>query len=103
MKMANFPAGGLELPFATCEARDRYRDWGSKKVLTPPMILDHAALESMGYWDEVDDFLHDSKWMYLLALRASASVPLTMEFICSLKFSAYGSRERDVDRVHPSV
>ncbi|VFQ87376.1 unnamed protein product [Cuscuta campestris] len=100
-KMADFPAGRLELPFATCEARDRYRDWGSKKVLTPPKILDHAALESMGYWDEVDDFLHDSKWRYLLALCALASVPLTMEFICSLKFSAYGSRVRDVDRVHP--
>ncbi|VFQ82718.1 unnamed protein product [Cuscuta campestris] len=102
-EMADFPASGLDLPFATPDARDRYRDWGSKKVLTLPMILDHVALESMGYWEEVDDFLHDPKWRRLLSLRAPASVPLTMEFICSLRFSVYGSRVRDVEGVHPSV
>ncbi|VFQ92982.1 unnamed protein product [Cuscuta campestris] len=102
-EMADFPANGLDLPFVTPEAHDRYRDWGSKKVLTPPMILDHAALENMGYWEEVDDFLHDPKWRRLLSLRAQASVPLTMEFICSLRFSVYGSRVRDVEGVHPSV
>ncbi|VFQ90301.1 unnamed protein product [Cuscuta campestris] len=103
MEMADFPPNGLDLPFATPEARDRYRDWGSKKVLTLPMILDHTALESMGYWEEVDDFLHDPEWRRLLSLRAQASVPLTMEFICSLRFSIYGSRVRDVEGVHASV
>ncbi|VFQ98545.1 unnamed protein product [Cuscuta campestris] len=30
--MADYPANGLDLPFATPEARDRYQDWGSKKA-----------------------------------------------------------------------
>ncbi|VFQ74045.1 unnamed protein product [Cuscuta campestris] len=55
-------------------------------MLQPPMVLDPAYLDERGHWQDIDEFLYDPKWRILLFLQAPASLEVTIEFLCSLRF-----------------
>ncbi|VFQ96810.1 unnamed protein product [Cuscuta campestris] len=75
-----------ELPLHSEEARKKFLTWGNTKMLQPPMVLDPAYLEELGHWQDIDELLYDPKWRILLFLHAPASLEVTIEFLCSLRF-----------------
>ncbi|CAH9061841.1 unnamed protein product [Cuscuta epithymum] len=79
-----------DIPFATIADRRRFQAWGQYRTLLPPMILDPTMLEEWGYWDDIDALLGDSLWRRILFVQERASLPLTMEFLCSVQFTHYG-------------
>ncbi|CAH9092125.1 unnamed protein product [Cuscuta epithymum] len=79
-----------DIPFATIADRRRFQVWGQYRTLLAPMILDQAMLEAWGYWSDIDALLGDSLWRRILLIQERASLPLTMEFLCSLQFTHYG-------------
>ncbi|VFQ96634.1 unnamed protein product [Cuscuta campestris] len=75
-----------ELPLHSEEARKKFLTWGNTKMLQPPMVLDPAYLDELGHWQDIDELLYDPKWRILLFLHALASLEVTIEFLCSLRF-----------------
>ncbi|CAH9133285.1 unnamed protein product, partial [Cuscuta epithymum] len=78
-----------DIPFATIADRRRFQVWGQYRTLLAPMILDQAMLEEWGYWSDIVALLGDSLWRRILLMQERASLPLTMEFLCSLQFTHY--------------
>ncbi|VFQ85126.1 unnamed protein product [Cuscuta campestris] len=75
-----------ELPLHSEEARKKFLTWGNTKMLQPPMVLDPAYLDELGHWQDIDEFLYNPKGRILLFLQAPASLEVTIEFLCSLRF-----------------
>ncbi|VFQ97508.1 unnamed protein product [Cuscuta campestris] len=88
-----------ELPLHSEEARKRFLTWGNTKMLQPPMVLDPAYLDELGHWQDIDEFLYNPKWRILLFLQAPASLEVTIEFLCSLRFLNDGEEVRSTAEV----
>ncbi|VFQ89892.1 unnamed protein product [Cuscuta campestris] len=91
MEMAGAPidpfrrAHDLQLPLLTPEAQERFTTWAQHRSLQAPVILDQRSLVAAGVWADVEASIRPSGWEHLLSLRAKASLPLTIEFLCSLR------------------
>ncbi|VFQ74606.1 unnamed protein product [Cuscuta campestris] len=90
-KMAGAPidpfrrARDLQLPLLTPEAQERFTTWAQHRSLQALVILDQRPLVAAGVWAYVEASIRPSGWERLLSLRAEASLPLTIEFLCSLR------------------
>ncbi|VFQ83860.1 unnamed protein product [Cuscuta campestris] len=78
-------AHDLQIPLLTPEARERFTTWAQNRSLQAPVILDQRPLVAAGVWADVEASIRPSGWERLLSLRAEASLPLTIEFLCSLR------------------
>ncbi|VFQ90312.1 unnamed protein product [Cuscuta campestris] len=88
-----------ELPLHSEEAKKKFLTWGNMKMLQPPMVLDPAYLDELGHWQDIDELLYDPKWMILLFLHAPASMEVTIEFLCSLRFLNDGEEVKSAAEV----
>ncbi|VFQ76036.1 unnamed protein product [Cuscuta campestris] len=88
-----------ELPLHSEEARKKFLTWGNTKMLQPPMVLDPAYLDELGHWQDIDEFLYNPKWRILLFLQAPASLEVTIEFLCSLRFLNNGEEVKSAAEV----
>ncbi|VFQ73284.1 unnamed protein product [Cuscuta campestris] len=78
-------AHDLQLPLLTPEAQERFTTWAQHRSLQAPVILDQRPLVAARVWADVEALIRPSGWERLLSLRAEASLPLTIEFLCSLR------------------
>ncbi|CAH9090114.1 unnamed protein product [Cuscuta europaea] len=92
-----------DIPFATDADRTRFQTWGQYRTLLAPMILDQRMLEEWGYWADIDALLGDSLWRGILSIQERASFPLTMEFLCSLRFTHYGHTMHTGSVIRPAT
>ncbi|VFQ69113.1 unnamed protein product [Cuscuta campestris] len=88
-----------ELPLHSEEARKKFLTWGNTRILQPPMVLDPAYLDELGHWQDIDEFLYNPKWRVLLFLQAPASLEVTIEFLCSLRFHNDGEEVKSTTEV----
>ncbi|VFQ91233.1 unnamed protein product [Cuscuta campestris] len=88
-----------ELPLHSEEAKKKFLTWGNTKMLQPPMVLDPAYLDELGHWQDIDELLYDPKWRILLFLHAPASLEVTIEFLCSLRFLNDGEEVKSAAEV----
>ncbi|VFQ82078.1 unnamed protein product [Cuscuta campestris] len=88
-----------ELTLHSEEARKKFLTWGNTKMLQPPMVLDPAYLDELGHWQDIDEFLYNPKWRILLFLQAPASLEVTIEFLCSLRFHNDGEEVKSTAEV----
>ncbi|VFQ85685.1 unnamed protein product [Cuscuta campestris] len=88
-----------ELPLHSEEARKKFLTWGNTKMLQSPMVLDPAYLDELGHWQDIDEFLYNPKWRILLFLQAPASLEVTIEFLCSLRFHNDGEEVKSTAEV----
>ncbi|VFQ93070.1 unnamed protein product [Cuscuta campestris] len=88
-----------ELTLHSEEARKKFLTWGNTKMLQPPMVLDPVYLDELGHWQDIDEFLYNPKWRILLFLQAPASLEVTIEFLCSLRFHNDGEEVKSTAEV----
>ncbi|VFQ71737.1 unnamed protein product [Cuscuta campestris] len=64
--------------------RTRFDEWGHSWVLHESMCLAQDTLTDYGYAEEMEELLEGTRWQRLLQMRAESSLPLTIEFLCSI-------------------
>ncbi|VFQ73671.1 unnamed protein product [Cuscuta campestris] len=65
-------------------SRTRFDEWGHSWVLHESMCLAQDTLTDYGYAEEMEELLEGTRWQRLLQMRAESSLPLTIEFLCSI-------------------
>ncbi|VFQ83756.1 unnamed protein product [Cuscuta campestris] len=71
----------------------RFEMWGRHRSLTESVYLSSAVLADYGYAKEMEQLLQGTRWHRLFMMRAESSLPLTIEFLCSLELEpSTGSR-----------
>ncbi|VFQ96668.1 unnamed protein product [Cuscuta campestris] len=73
-----------EVQLIDAVSRTRFDEWGHSRVLHKSVCLAQDTLTDYGYADEMAELLEGSRWQRLLQLRAESSLPLTIEFLCSI-------------------
>ncbi|VFQ77862.1 unnamed protein product [Cuscuta campestris] len=72
---------------------ERFEMWGRHRSLTESVYLSSAVLADYGYAEEMEQLLQGTRWHRLFTMRAESSLPLTIEFLCSLELEpSTGSR-----------
>ncbi|VFQ86921.1 unnamed protein product [Cuscuta campestris] len=73
-----------EVQLIDAASSTRFDEWGHSRVLHESVCLAHDTLTDYGYAEEMEELLEGTKWQRLLQLRAESSLPLTIEFLCSI-------------------
>ncbi|VFQ96633.1 unnamed protein product [Cuscuta campestris] len=71
--------------------------WDQKRVKRAK-LYDSRIEKSRKKWD-IDEFLYNPKWRILLFLQAPASLEVTIEFLCSLRFHNDGEEVKSTAEV----
>ncbi|VFQ89114.1 unnamed protein product [Cuscuta campestris] len=64
--------------------KTRFDEWGHSWVLHESVCLAQDTLTDYGYPEEMEELLEGTRWQRLLQMRAESSLPLTIEFLCSI-------------------
>ncbi|VFQ83936.1 unnamed protein product [Cuscuta campestris] len=62
----------------------RFDEWGHSRVLHESVCLAQDTLTDYGYAEEMEELLEGTRWQRLLQMRAESSLPLTIEFLCTI-------------------
>ncbi|VFQ79910.1 unnamed protein product [Cuscuta campestris] len=74
--------------------------WGRHRSLTESVYLSSAVLADYGYAEEMEQLLQGTRWHCLFTMRAESSLPLTIEFLCSLELEpSTGSRSMNFQSI----
>ncbi|VFQ73676.1 unnamed protein product [Cuscuta campestris] len=72
---------------------ERFEMWGRHRSLTESMYMSSTVLADYRYAEEMEQLLRGTRWHRLFTMRAESSLPLTIEFLCSLELEpSSGSR-----------
>ncbi|VFQ97363.1 unnamed protein product [Cuscuta campestris] len=78
----------------------RFEMWGRHRSLTESVYLSSAVLTEYGYAEEMEQLLQGTRWHRLFMMRAESSLPLTIEFLCSLELEpSTGSRSMNFQSI----
>ncbi|VFQ76188.1 unnamed protein product [Cuscuta campestris] len=73
---------------------------GRHRSLTESMYLSSAVLADYGYAEEMEQLLRGTRWHRLFTMREESSLPLTIEFLCSLELEpSTGSRSMNLQSI----
>ncbi|VFQ81985.1 unnamed protein product [Cuscuta campestris] len=79
---------------------ERFEMWGRHRSLTESVYLSSAVLTDYGYAEEMEQLLRGTRWHRLFTMRAKSSLPLTIEFLCSLELEpSTGSRSMNFQSI----
>ncbi|VFQ82885.1 unnamed protein product [Cuscuta campestris] len=79
---------------------ERFEMWGRHRSLTESVYLSSAVLTDYGYAEEMEQLLRGTRWHRLFTMRAESSLPLTIEFLCSLELEpSTGSRSMNFQSI----
>ncbi|VFQ90317.1 unnamed protein product [Cuscuta campestris] len=73
-----------EVQLIDAASRMRFDEWGHSRVLHESVCLAQDTLTDYGYAEEMEELLKGTRWQRLLQMRAESSLPLTIEFLCSI-------------------
>ncbi|VFQ90318.1 unnamed protein product [Cuscuta campestris] len=73
-----------EVQLIDAASRTRFDEWGHSRVLHESVCLAQDTLTDYGYAEEMEELLEGTRWQRLLQMRAESSLPLTIEFLCSI-------------------
>ncbi|VFQ83700.1 unnamed protein product [Cuscuta campestris] len=76
--------GRNEVQLIDVASRTRFDEWGHSRVLHESVCLAQDTLTDYGYAEEMEELLEGTRWQHLLKMRAESSLPLTIEFLCSI-------------------
>ncbi|VFQ93310.1 unnamed protein product [Cuscuta campestris] len=78
----------------------RFEMWGRHRSLTESVYLSSIVLTEYGYAEEMEQLLQGTRWHRLFTMRAESSLPLTIEFLCSLELEpSTGSRSMNFQSI----
>ncbi|VFQ80675.1 unnamed protein product [Cuscuta campestris] len=73
-----------EVQLIDAASRTRFDEWGHSRVLHESVCLAQDTLTDYGYAEEMEELLEGTRWQRLLRMRAESSLPLNIEFLCSI-------------------
>ncbi|VFQ86909.1 unnamed protein product [Cuscuta campestris] len=73
-----------EVQLIDAASRTRFGEWGHSRVLHESVCLAQDTLTDYGYAEEMEELLEGTRWQRLFKMRAESSLPLTIEFLCSI-------------------
>ncbi|VFQ64088.1 unnamed protein product [Cuscuta campestris] len=73
-----------EVQLIDAASRTRFDEWGHSRVLHESVCLAQDTLTDYGYAEEMEELLEGTRWQRLFKMRAESSLPLTIEFLCSI-------------------